>query len=285
MNHYKIPVFVQDVHQLRRTHIAKFRRVIYSYYHTYSRKLPWRETNDPYRILISEIMLQQTQVSRVLEKYVQFITQFPTIQSLAGAPLKEIYTVWQGLGYNRRILYLQKTAQIVQKNYNGSIPSDVALLYKLPGIGKNTASAIVVFAYNLPVVFIETNIRTVYIHFFAGNREQILDTFLLPFIERTLDRRNPREWYYALMDYGVMLKKEFPDIGRKSLHYSKQSSFEGSQRQIRGNILKCLQSHQKLTGKALGELLHLDVQKLNLVVEQLCNEKIIQKSGRSYFIP
>jgi A/G-specific adenine glycosylase len=191
------------------------------------------ENRDSYRILVSEIMLQQTQVERVLDKYKVFIRIFPDFSSLAVAPLADILKVWQGLGYNRRAVALQKIAISVMKESRGRLPVTREELLKLPGIGKYTASAILTFACNQPNIFIETNIRRVFIHFFFRDRENISDAEILPLIEMTLDAGNPREWYYALMDYGAMLKKTVENPNRKSSHYKKQAPFHGSNRQLR----------------------------------------------------
>lgn len=221
-----------------------FRKKILAYYTAHKRAMPWRETSDPYSIWISEIMLQQTQVDRVREKYEEFLKEFPTIQDLAAASVSEVLTVWKGLGYNRRALQVKKSAELIAKEYQGVFPSTLEALDELPGIGQATAAAILAYAYNQPHVFIETNIRTVFIdHFF---KEEILknpdrkisDTELLPLIEAALDRKNPREWYYALMDYGSMLKRTRVNPSRASKHHVKQSKFEGSDRQLRGQIIE-----------------------------------------------
>jgi len=165
--------------------------------------MPWRETSDPYRILVSEIMLQQTQVQRVETKYKEFIAAFPAFPSLARAPLREVLRVWQGMGYNRRAIALRKIAQRVVAEYDGGLPDSVATLRTFPGIGAATAGAIVAFAFNKPTVFLETNSRRVFLHVFFAGRQRVKDSDILPLVETTLDREKPRQWYYALMDYGA----------------------------------------------------------------------------------
>ncbi|PIU86947.1 endonuclease III, partial [Candidatus Berkelbacteria bacterium CG06_land_8_20_14_3_00_43_10] len=187
--------------------IPAFQKTIWDYYHAHPRPMPWRETTDPYHIYVSEVMLQQTQVDRVLSKYTQFVRLFPNWGALADAPLTDVLRVWQGLGYNRRALLLQKSARIISDTYSQKLPNDPQLLEQLPGIGHATARSIVGFAYNKPVVFIETNIRSVFIHFFFSDRSDVDDTELLPLIKKSCHQENVREWYWALMDYGVMLKK------------------------------------------------------------------------------
>lgn len=224
----------------------RFQKTVYDYYHESGRDLPWRFVENPYHVYVSEIMLQQTQVARVIEKYTIFINIYPTIETLASAPLSRIYEVWQGLGYNRRVISLKKTAQIIVEEYKGYFPSEVNELIKLPGIGHATASSISVFAFNQPASFIETNIRSVYLHHFFQERESVPDSDILFFVDLTLDRKNSRIWYYALMDYGVYLKSQFSNLNAKSRHYTKQSRFEGSDRQIRGKILRALSEKNKI---------------------------------------
>lgn len=264
--------------------IRNFRRKIYRYFNKYGRDLPWRNTDDPYHILVSEIMLQQTQVDRVIDKYNQFITQFPTIKSLAKTSQKKVLKAWQGLGYNRRALMIHKCAQHILKNYNGIIPDNPELLQKLPGLGKATSAAICVFAFNTPVLFIETNIRTVFIHQFFPKRNSVTDDELIPLIKQTLDKRHPGKWYSALMDYGTHLKKKMPNAGRKSAHHTKQSRFKGSDRQIRGKVLKLLLTNKKLYFKQIMEVVTTDSKRLQKILKGLVREEFIRYKNRSYFI-
>ncbi len=216
-----------------------FVRIVEAYYKKYGRHdLPWRHTTDPYHIAVSEIMLQQTQVARVIEKYTQFLQTFPTIQALARAPLAQVLGLWSGLGYNRRAKYLHQMAHAVVQEHTGRFPDTYQGLLALPGIGPYTAGAIYAFAYNKPIPVIETNIRTVYIHHFFPKKDKLLDTDLMKIIEKTLDQKKPREWYWALMDYGSYLKSTGIKNNAKSKHYTKQSKFEGSKRQIRGAIMR-----------------------------------------------
>ncbi len=221
-----------------RVPLWQFRRKILAYYRRYGRDLPWRHTRDPYHILVSEIMLQQTQASRVVLKYEEFLKLFPNFSKLAKASPAAVLRVWQGLGYNRRGLALHRLAKIITAKYQSTLPSDVAELEKLPGIGPYTAGAIMVFAFNQPVVILETNIRRVFLHDFFPDVSFVHDREIKGHIEKTLDQKNPREWYYALMDYGAMLRKTIPNPNRRSKHYAKQSPFEGSNRQKRGRMLK-----------------------------------------------
>ena len=174
--------------KLSKKKIKEFQNIIYAYYNEHKRDFAWRNTTNPYNIVVSEIMLQQTQTHRVATKYEQFIQKFPDFKTLATAPLKELLLAWQGLGYNRRALALQKTAQIVMLEHNGILPQNPEILKTFPGIGKATAASICAFAFNMPTVFIETNIRSVYIHFFFHNQINIKDAQFLPFIEQTLNK-------------------------------------------------------------------------------------------------
>ena len=253
-----------------------FRDKIYHYYREQRRVLPWRTTSDPYQILVSEIMLQQTQVERVKDKYTTFLSVFPDFTSLSLAPLREILKVWQGLGYNRRALSLQKTAQIVANKYQGKLPPFVEILETFPGIGRATASAICVFAFHKPVAFIETNIRRVYIFFFFGEQERILDAQLLHLVEKTLDRSNPREWYYALMVYGAMLKKERQNPNKKSARYHKQAPFVNSDRQIRGLIIRAFLVKKEYTLDDIVNYLQFDAKRVKKNLLQLEREGFIK---------
>ncbi len=234
--------------------IKKFQSEVRKYYKRHGRGLPWRRTKNPYRILVSEIMLQQTQVSRVLLKYPEFIKRFSNFRVLAKASTRDVLLAWQGLGYNRRALALKKIAEIVVKKYRGVLPRDLVSLEELPGVGRSTAGAILAFAYGVAEPFIETNIRRVYIHFFFRHKKKIHDKEIMELVERTLDTKNPREWYYALMDYGSMLGALPKNLNQKSIHYTKQSKFIGSQRELRGKILKILLSNKKMSVADLQRL-------------------------------
>lgn len=224
--------------------VEKFRKNVYGWYEQFGRHdLPWRETVDPWHILISEIMLQQTQVDRVREKYLIFTDTFPTPAALAGASQADVLRLWKGLGYNRRALFLKKAAEAIAAEHGAVVPNDNDALVALPGIGPNTAAAIRAYAFNQPAVYVETNIRAVYIHHFFPGEEKVLDADILPIVERTLDRSNPRRWYSALMDYGAELKRRTKNPARRSAHHTVQSRFEGSDRQIRGRILEMLLNH------------------------------------------
>lgn len=249
--------------------------------------LPWRHTRDPYTILVSEIMLQQTQVTRVINKYSDFLKLFPTAQSLAQAPLGAVLTAWQGLGYNRRAKLLHQCAQTIVGEYQGCWPQDIATLRSLPGIGPYTAGAVAAFAFSIPSTIIETNVRTVYLHHFFPKGTDIPDTALLPIITATLDHDDPRSWYYALMDYGSHLKQTIGNKNTQSKHYTKQSKFAGSDRQIRGAIIRTLST--TTTGVTLARLTQQVVtaepERLRAQLTKLISEQMVQKVGARYQLP
>ncbi len=302
--------------------IKKFKQKILSYYKKNKRVMPWRDISDPYKILVSEIMLQQTQVTRVLVKYKEFLAKFGTVQKLASAPLSDVLIVWKGLGYNRRAIFIHKTAQAIVSEYNGKFPNKTEELLKLPGIGQSTAGALMAFAFNKPVVFIETNIRSVFIHEFFSQKEsekdspkisqKIHDSQILPLIEKTItgangisdaSHKNPRDWYYALYDYGTMLKQTLKksagvsgNPSQKSAHYNRQSKFEGSKRQLRAHILSYIleqkQSKTLLTISTIEKayktmwVKHISLQNKKItytiksIVEELANEGFFFLNGQ-----
>lgn len=256
-----------------------FQKLVYSCYAQHGRDLPWRRTHNPYRILVSEVMLQQTQVSRVLKYYSAFIRAFPSVSSLAGAPLGAILKAWQGLGYNRRALALKKTAQKLVLEFKGKVPRQRQALKSLPGIGEATSGAICVFAFHQPEILIETNIRSAFIHHFFKGQGRVSDARLIPYIVKTLDRTNPRAWYYALMDYGVYLKAHKSNPSRRSLHYRKQSPFKNSNRQVRGKILKELITRKHLSVSMLCGLVGVGKARLMHCLEALRREGLIKQKG------
>jgi len=263
--------------------IKKFKKTIGEYYRKHGRKMPWRETDDPYRILVSEIMLQQTQVDRVAKKYPEFIAAFPHFKILASAPLKNVLRVWTGMGYNRRALYLKKIAETVVRTYQGVVPKEITELERLPGIGPATARSIAAFAFNMPHAFIETNIRSVFIHEFFPGCRTVADVKLMPLVEQALDKKNPREWYYALMDYGAMIKKQAHNPSRRSAHHAQQPKFKGSNRELRGKMLKVLikKSH---TLADLMKGVSVSRQQLKQNLNALQNEGLLTKRNGKFII-
>ncbi len=204
------------------------------------RDMPWRQDTHPYYVLVSEIMLQQTQVDRVIPKFEAFIATFPDIQTLANASLAEVLTLWSGLGYNRRAKFLHEAAKKIKTEFNGEFPETQEGLISLPGVGVNTAGAVLAYSFNQPVVFIETNVRTVYFHHYFEDSSNVSDKELREIVEATVDTEHPREWYWAIMDYGSYLKRQGAGRNDQSRHYRKQSALKGSIREVRGQIIKQL---------------------------------------------
>jgi A/G-specific adenine glycosylase len=281
-------LFISDFHKLLKEDgltsdlIDLFQKIIYEYYKNHKRKFPFREIITPYNVLVSEIMLQQTQTGRVSEKFLKFIEKFPNFLSLSMASLEDVLKQWKGLGYNRRAIALKKIADTVVNDFDGNLPDSIDTLKSFPQIGHNTASSIITFAFNKPTAFIETNIRRVYIYFFFSNKSKINDNEILPIVKKTVDRTNPREWYYALMDYGVMLKKTHPELSKKSTHYRKQAPFKGSRRQIRGKILELLIKEKKIEiSKIQNELKISEKEKIEEILNQMKEEGFIEINGET----
>jgi A/G-specific adenine glycosylase len=262
----------------------RFRKTILSYYEREGRDLAWRHTTDPYHIFVSEIMLQQTQVARVTGKYPEFIDTFPTFAALAAAPFHEVLAKWQGLGYNRRALTIHTCAKEVMTAFGGELPQDVELLATLPGVGHATACSIAAFAFNMPVSFIETNIRRVFIHSFFGDRLSVTDQEILPLVKQSIDATNPRIWYWALMDFGSELKNSILNPNKKSAHYSKQSKFVGSDREIRGMILRSLVRNPQQDEKELVRSISLSQVRVRRMIDRLEEEGFIERKGKTLII-
>jgi A/G-specific adenine glycosylase len=191
--------------------VAQLRRVqhtLFDWYCAYGRNLPWRRTRDPYHILVSEIMLQQTQVDRVIPKYLAFLERFPTLADLAHAAPGDVIRAWAGLGYNRRALNLQRTAQAVLSEHGGTFPQTPAELEHLPGIGPYTAGAVACFAFEHDVAFMDTNIRRVIRRVFVGPEDApptTSDRDLLRIAETALPRGEGYLWNQAIMELGAMV--------------------------------------------------------------------------------
>ena len=264
--------------------IISFRKTVYAYFRRHGRDLPWRRDHSPYAVFISEIMLQQTQVDRVAPFFIAFTKELPDFPALAKAPLRKVLRLWQGLGYNRRAKNLKNAAEIIMHEHHGILPSSPEILETLPGIGRSTAASIAAFGFNLPAVFLETNIRTALIHHFLTAGNDVSDAELLPIAGAVLDNRNPAKWYSAVMDYGTMLKKKHGNLSRRSVQYKKQSKFEGSRRQVRGRIIKLLL--EKGTMPVSNFIRHLEIDKRTLtgILDEMTKEKMIVKKLKIYSI-
>ncbi len=261
----------------------RFRTLVLAHYDTHGRHdLPWRKTKDPYKILVSEVMLQQTQVERVIGFYKAFLDSFPTVHALADAPLSSVLLHWQGLGYNRRAKMLHEAAKTVVREHKGKMPASVEMLEALPGVGHYTARAVAAFAGNQDVVFVETNLRTAVIHNFFPEEEKVDDKDVLSILEKALPIGDARRWYSALMDYGSFLKRSGIRVNAKSRGYAKQSTFTGSGREARGAILKALAKGSQPESYLLGILGPDRAEQLSAKLVQLVSEGLIEKRRTKY---
>ena len=255
-----------------------FRTFVRTFYREHGRKLPWRETRSAYRILVSEVMLQQTQAERVIPKYREFLRRFPDWSALAEARTAEVMQAWQGLGYYRRAFNLQRAAQAVVREFGGKLPQDPPVIRSLPGVGSYTAGAVCAFAFDVALPIIETNVRSVFLYTFFPKRKAVSDAEILQLVEETLDRRNPRDWYYALMDLGSELKRHRRGINARSKHHAKQSRYEGSNRQARAAVLKTLAEHGAATEADIARLVSADRARIERAVEGLLKEGLVRRS-------
>ena len=265
--------------------IPEFRSIVLDNYRIAGRSFPWRETDDPWAILVSEVMLQQTQTERVVPYWKRWLSLWPAPKDLAAAGMEEVLREWSGLGYNRRGRYLREAALAIVELHGGRVPEAPAALDALPGIGPYTACAVSTFAFGRPEVFIETNIRSTVLHFFFPDEEKVPDSLILPVLERALDREDPRRWYWALMDYGWALKKLAVNPSRRSAHYARQSPFEGSLRQARGAALRSLASDGPSDLAALLSRTGLESARLAAALQALSRDGMVAEASGLYRIP
>ncbi|GHV30444.1 endonuclease III [Spirochaetia bacterium] len=280
---------------------TEFRKIIYANYKKAGRVFPWRQDakdagrqDAAWGVLVSEFMLQQTQTHRVIPYWERWMGLWPRPADLAGASLETVLREWSGLGYNRRARYLWECAKAITEEHSGTVPRVPEELLPLPGIGAYTAGAISCFAYNYPAVFIETNIRATVIHFYfqdplddtAGKvpSGKVPDAEIFPILETVLDRKNPRKWYWALMDYGAALKKITVNPNRRSAHYTRQSPFEGSFRQIRGRLIRALASEGPASAKDLAARTGIETDNLYGALEALQKDSMVAEEGGVYRI-
>lgn len=247
--------------------VQEFNEILFAWNNNVYRPMDWRPKKrdtkvvlDPYRILVSEIMLQQTQVDRVRTKFAEFILRFPDVSMLARAPLRDVLRLWSGLGYNRRAKYLHQAAKAVVSEHDGKFPRDFTKLQALPGIGRSTAAAIMAFAWNEPYPMIDTNLRRILVRsFFDGNIPS--DAVLFDFAQAMIPTGRGRAWNYAMLDLGAMVctaRRHSDACPMFDFHgdvddfvYKKpQSKFKGSKRSYRGALLKALVAEGTLSRKA-----------------------------------
>ncbi|MFW9851901.1 MAG: Fe-S cluster assembly protein HesB [Candidatus Thorarchaeota archaeon] len=258
--------------------INDFQNKVFEWWSSNKREFPWRETTNPYYIMVSEIMLQQTQTSRVTNKFLEFIKKYPTPEVLVKAKKSDLLSTWSGLGYNRRALWLQEAAkQIIE---NKSFPQTVKELQELKGVGKYTARSILIFAFNSDLATVDTNIRRILIaEGFAS--EETNERELFEIAEKMVPKGKARDWANALMDYGAM-KLTASKTGIKPI--SKQGKFTGSDRQYRGKILKILVNKKKITLDKLQDEIDLHEKKLDEILQKMIKEGLVANKGKQYFI-
>lgn len=267
--------------------IRRFREIVWAHAEAHGRHaLPWRAAKaGAYQVLVSELMLQQTQVDRVVPFYRAFLAQFPTVRMLAEAPLSDVLRAWQGLGYNRRAKMLHDAAKAIMRDHGGRVPRGVAALERLPGVGPYTARAVTAFAYNEDVIFIETNLRTAVIHHFFPDRERVSDAEVLAVLEKAFPNGQARDWYAALMDYGAHLKRSGIRVNSRSKGYVKQKAFCGSDREARGAVLKALTARPQ-SARTLSGLLGADrAPQLRRALSALLAEGMVVRRTGSYALP
>ncbi len=276
---------------MNREKIKAFQKTVRAWYRHHAPSLPWRTTKNPWHVLVSEVMLQQTQIPRVLKKYPEFLRRFPTPQALAKAPWGTVLNSWQGMGYNRRAKYLQNAAHIISTEHHGIVPQGTETLDALPGIGPYSARAIACFAHDKCEPFIETNIRRTIIHIFFPEQKNISDTTILAVLENIEPRIKKRDWYLALMDYGRDAIKDIPNPNRKSKHYTRQSRFTGSDRYIRGKIIKLLIANPQLQLSHIHQrickdqhLAELTILKTKTILRDLLKDALITQHSQTYSI-
>lgn len=270
---------------MREKEKEQFRKMVLDYYRAHGRHtLPWRATDDPYKILVSEVMLQQTQVERVIPYYTKWVKKWPTLRALARAPLSDALTEWQGLGYNRRAKFLHGAAGYLVLHYRGKVPQDAAELESVWGVGPYTARAVMTFAYNHDAVFIETNIRTAILHHFFKDSTEVSDEEIADVLKKVLPRGHAREWYSALMDYGAHLKRSGVNLNSKAKGYARQAPFIGSDRQVRGAIVRAL-SKKALTERTLFSVLDAGKEQAERALTGLQKDGLVRKQGRRFSLP
>ena len=252
-----------------------FQKKIFQWWKVNKRDLPWRHTHDPYKILVSEVMLQQTTVSRVLTKYPVFIKAYPTVKDLANASSGDILRIWKGMGYNRRALYLLQTAKTIHEKYYNKFPISEQLLSKLPGLGKYTARAVLVFAFRKDIAMVDTNIRQILTHFFFHDKPQS-EKIIQELADQLVPIGKSWEWHQAMMDYGAMNASEWRRPERSRRMERKPTPFKETNRYFRGRIIDLLRE-KSYKEKELIENLYLEYGKDKIFYIDLL--KKLEKDG------
>jgi A/G-specific adenine glycosylase len=262
-----------------------------AWYEPRRRAFPWRADPHPYGVLVSEIMLQQTQVSRVVPAYLRFLDQFPTPAALAAAPLADVLRAWKGLGYNRRAAALWRAAGVIVAEHGGAVPSDPVVLAKLPGIGPYTAAAVASFAYGAAIPAIDTNLRRVIARHRLG-----ASTASPAEVGRAaaawIDRAAPGAWNAALMDLGRELCRPEPLCSSCPLrrgcrfratpvprpHPVRRATepFEGSVRQLRGRIIDAVREAPSVTVEEIATRWGEPAERVAAAAAALAGERLVR---------
>jgi A/G-specific adenine glycosylase len=262
---------------ISRQHINQFQKRVLTFYADHKRTLPWRQTTDPYKILVSEVMLQQTQVSRVIPYYEAWIKTWPTIDSLAQADKQDVLKAWMGLGYNRRAINLHRAALVIQDRFQADVPLAMQHFDEIPGVGEYTAQAVLIFSTNADIVTVDTNIRRILIAEFKLP-ETISNHDLWDIARQCLPRGRSRDWHNALMDYGALLiTARQTGIAPKT----RQSRYEGSDRQIRARLLKIL-LEMPATLPSLSVHLEAPEERLLPILSKMCHEGLLAVDDSKY---
>lgn len=253
------------------------------------RAFAWREIDDPYAVLLSEIMLQQTQTARVERYFEDWMQRFPSIDALSAASTTDILSAWQGLGYNRRGLMLKKLADEVAETRAGALPETYEEMLKLPGVGPATAAGVMAFAHNMPSAYLETNVRTVVLHELMPEHDEVSDKIVTEIVKRASVCAgelgiDARAWNYALLDYGVWLKKNYPNPSRRSKHHTKQSKFEGSHRQKRAALLREILSQPGMNVSELEARLPWSLDEFEEALNDLLKEGFVEENDERFSV-
>jgi A/G-specific adenine glycosylase len=271
------PAGASPLPSARRTRALQER--LLAWYEDNRRDLPWRRTTDPYAVLVSEIMLQQTQVARVTPRFVEWLEAWPTLESLAAAPLADVLVRWQGLGYNNRARRLRECAvaavAAAPDGRPAELPRSLDGLRALPGIGPYTARAVLVFAHNDDLAAVDANVRRVLTHE-LGLPGDLTDTVLQAVADAVLPRGRSRDWHNALMDYGsLVLTSRATGIASRT----RQGAFEGSRRQKRARLLRRLLDAGPQSLSDLSAALGRPLDETADLVERLRRDGLVTETG------
>ncbi|NTU58207.1 MAG: Fe-S cluster assembly protein HesB [Chlorobiaceae bacterium] len=255
--------------------VEAFREKIFEFYRHKGRVFPWRLTRDRYAVMVSEIMLQQTQADRVVPRFTAWMERFPDVSALAAASLRDVLQLWSGLGYNARGQRLHRAAAIIVEEYGGRVPSDPSILIRLPGLGPYSSRSIPIFADNFDMATVDTNIRRVLIHELRLP-ESITPAGMLQVAGDILPKGRSRDWHNALMDFGAL---ELTSRKTGIAPLTRQSRFKGSRRWYRGELLRELLAAGELSRQGLEER-HADCRYgIGTIVDALVREGLVEEYG------